>query len=460
MAEYSLGGERVAIIIGIDNYKDKRIQTLKGAENDARELAENLEVYGKFKVRSLLLGPNATSVNIRKSISDIFYKNNLCNLVLFYFSGHGLEDGYGNIYIAPYDILKDEPFVCGIRIRDLTEVFSNYFNVYRPLRNICILTILDHCYSGVATKGIEPITATDTDYKKYLEDLSTEGVIAEGVIVLASSGEDQESREIDNCEHGKEKGPHTHGIFTFHLIEGLEGKASDEKGIIRFDNLHNYVEKKMQSHEKQKTKFYVEGGNQIRNVIIAVAQNKYKQKRDEIIKDAQQLLTIDHINPVIQAALKISELVPLEPHSSDPIVKEMIDKINKYLQRYKYKDRIDESNTEDTNTITITSWLDKYKNILLPLIEKRFPKVYIKLFYLEDILSYNKIIEANKINRDMLEAIIDAIDNPPGIDIFKRRMSNILYAPKLESASTGQLSTAIDKDKDPSTNYQFQSPAP
>ena len=44
-------GKRVAIIVGINEYEDRSIPRLMGAENDAREFSEKLKNYGNFEIR-------------------------------------------------------------------------------------------------------------------------------------------------------------------------------------------------------------------------------------------------------------------------------------------------------------------------------------------------------------------------------------------------------------------------
>ena len=56
------------------------------------------------------------------------------------------------------------------------------------------------------------------------------------------------SRERNNCTHSENDSPHTHGAFSYHLIEGLDGKAADpDTGIISIDSLKRYIENQMLS---------------------------------------------------------------------------------------------------------------------------------------------------------------------------------------------------------------------
>ncbi len=125
-------GKRRAVIVGINEYKDHNIPKLDGAENDAREIYERLKdpSIGNFEVSHdhYLTGKYATCELIRKAIADIFWKTDPLDLALFYFSGHGFVDGYGNNFIAPYDMLKDEPLVRGINIQEIKQVVSESVN--------------------------------------------------------------------------------------------------------------------------------------------------------------------------------------------------------------------------------------------------------------------------------------------------------------------------------------------
>lgn len=97
--------ERRAVVVGINKYEDPAVRPeLRGAENDAREVFARLLKFGGFdidKKKHLLLGSAATCENMRRAISDLFWKKDPCDIAVFYFSGHGFLDDYGNGYLAP-----------------------------------------------------------------------------------------------------------------------------------------------------------------------------------------------------------------------------------------------------------------------------------------------------------------------------------------------------------------------
>src|SRR5262245_31632972 len=131
-----MAGLRRAVVVGIDEYEDRpKITSLKGAVRDAEEVCKGLTEFGEFTVEKehFLCSDKAKAEAVRQAISDLFLRHEACELALFYFSGHGIEDGHGNVYLAPYDIKHDQPFVRGIRIQELKDVFLEAKNKEKAL---------------------------------------------------------------------------------------------------------------------------------------------------------------------------------------------------------------------------------------------------------------------------------------------------------------------------------------
>ena len=196
------------------------------------------------------------------------------------FSGHGFVDGYGHGYIAPFDIHKNEPLVCGIKMKELIDTVSTSFG------KRCTLTILDCCYSGLAARGSDK---KEFDQFTYINE--SELTSGEGRITFTSSSGDATSRE-DNFKHG-EGVPHSHGIFTSCLLAGLEGEGAlnDDTGIISIDKLRNYIDSQMEKKGKQKPQYSMAKGSRTDNIIIAIASDTYYKKIDRLIIEAQELFT-------------------------------------------------------------------------------------------------------------------------------------------------------------------------
>jgi hypothetical protein len=270
---------RKAMVVGINKYlKEDKIPSLAGAENDAKELYELLknDQLGEFDIQEdhLLLGSDATCENIRQALSDLFWQDNSCELVLFFFSGHGFKDGFGNGYIAPYNIDLNHPFVNGINISDLKNI------IFSSPNKQSVIIILDCCYSGIATRHNKAIEINARDTIMGLDDKEKDKKW-QGKYILASSEEDKKSREREFAHEAKEE-PHFHGVLSYFLIEGLKGLAAEEAGIVSFGNLRKYVEENINTGtDSQKVRFFAAESSLLDKIRMAWDSGKIRDKIEE-----------------------------------------------------------------------------------------------------------------------------------------------------------------------------------
>ena len=139
---------RRALIVGINDYPEV---PLYSCVNDAKKmcdiLSRNEDGSPNFECRTLLAPSGEVTRHVlRENIKELFYHE--AEVSLFYFSGHGAVDGYGNGYIMPVDMIYKHPFACGINMKELQEVICKFHKREKPVE-----MILDCCYSGIATKG-------------------------------------------------------------------------------------------------------------------------------------------------------------------------------------------------------------------------------------------------------------------------------------------------------------------
>jgi len=303
-----LTGRRRAIVIGINQYEDKNIPELSGAENDAQEVYQRLTDpnVGNFEVLNehFLIGPRAKFKDIRKAVSDVFWRADPCDLALFYFSGHGFVDSYGNGYIGPYDIRKDEPFVCGANMNEIRTVVSRS-------KNPCVIMILDSCYSGIATKGDKSAPDYAAQFDANLKELS-----GEGRFVFASSAADQVSRERD-LRHHPDDAPHSHGSFTFHLLNALDGSASDPHGIISLSDLQIYLDAQFQGQDRQKPKFHFAEASGLAAIKLALAADKYNQIIENKIREAERSAHQMDLSSLIYSTKLVTEVLTISPKHAE-----------------------------------------------------------------------------------------------------------------------------------------------
>jgi hypothetical protein len=176
----------------------------------------------------------ATSENIRSAISDLFWRSEEKEAIgLFYFAGHGAHDHLDNGYLLPHDADIDAPFVKGISLQDLKNLF-----LASRISTTAIM-ILDCCYSGIATRARSG--PDKRDLIKRFDDVVGPQSTGSGRFVLASAGADEKAREGEAIHADGDK--HVHGKYSFHLIEALRGVAGGDSGQVSLGEVIRHIGK-------------------------------------------------------------------------------------------------------------------------------------------------------------------------------------------------------------------------
>jgi hypothetical protein len=217
--------KRFALIIASSQYADPDLQKLIAPAQDAEALANILKDpnIGSFDVKTLLDEP---SYKVNEEIQAFFSDRGREDLLLLYFSCHGIKDEEGQLYFATSNTSR--------KLLDATAISANFVNrmMFRS-RSRRQLLLLDCCYSGAFAKGL----VSRADKKIHTGDYFEEG---RGRIVLTASDSMQYSFEADTLNvEVKDPG----SIFTRAIIEGLNtGKADlDKDGRISYDELYDYT---------------------------------------------------------------------------------------------------------------------------------------------------------------------------------------------------------------------------
>ena len=94
----ALAGEKVALVIGISEYKS--VPALKNTVNDANALSAVLDDIG-FDVTTLI---NASGSDMRTALDTFAFDSETADLALIYFAGHGVEV-QGENFLIPADAM-------------------------------------------------------------------------------------------------------------------------------------------------------------------------------------------------------------------------------------------------------------------------------------------------------------------------------------------------------------------
>src|SRR5215211_8747812 len=137
---------KFALIIGNNKYDDAKLAQLKTPAADSKALANILkdQTIGSFdEVASLI---NQTEAQARRSISAFLANKKPDDLVLLYFSGHGVLDDRGRLYLAFKDTQID--------LLKATSIPSSFLaDEMDSCRSKRQILILDCCHSGAFARG-------------------------------------------------------------------------------------------------------------------------------------------------------------------------------------------------------------------------------------------------------------------------------------------------------------------
>ncbi|MBU6186157.1 MAG: SUMF1/EgtB/PvdO family nonheme iron enzyme, partial [Cyanobacteria bacterium REEB444] len=219
---------KFALLIGVSEY-EPGLNPLPAAVKDLDAMREVLlhPDMGGFAESDVELLKNPVRQAMEERIETLFANRNKDDLVLLFFSGHGIKDDAGRLYLAssttrktPQGDLMRSSAVSAIHVHE-------NMNRSRSKRQV---VILDSCFSGAFAEGL---SAKDDGTVDILTQLG-----GEGRAILTSSSSTQYSFE----QEGEEL-----SLYTRFLIEGIKTGAADQDGddVVSIDELHKYVSQKV-----------------------------------------------------------------------------------------------------------------------------------------------------------------------------------------------------------------------
>lgn len=213
---------RKALVIASYEYEDQSLRRLAAPPRDAENFSRVLSYpdIGGFEVKTLLGDP---SYKVNQEIEAMFANRKSDDVVLLYFSGHGIKDDDGMLYFATIDTNRKM-----LRSTAIQALFVN--DVMRHSRSRRQILILDCCYSGAFARGLVAKADRAIGTKERLA--------GRGRVVLTASDSLQYAFEGDEIV-----GEGACSIFTGALVEGLSSGDADlnQDGNITFDELYEYV---------------------------------------------------------------------------------------------------------------------------------------------------------------------------------------------------------------------------
>ncbi|MCG6136805.1 MAG: caspase family protein [Nostoc sp. LLA-1] len=219
---------KIALLIGVSEYEPE-LNPLPAAVKDVKAMQRVLqdpEIGGFDEIKTLT---NPDLQEMQRAIETLFSTGrSKDDLLLLFFSGHGIKDDTNKLFFATRITGKNDK---GELLRSTAVPAQFVHDVMNNSRAKRQAVILDCCFSGAFDPSLQAKDDGSFDLQGQLG--------AEGRVVLASSSSTQYSFE--------QKGEDL-SIYTRYLVEGIETGAGDHNkdGQVSILELHEYATRKVQ----------------------------------------------------------------------------------------------------------------------------------------------------------------------------------------------------------------------
>jgi len=222
------------VAVGINKHKNCNYE-LDYCVPDAQAIIAVLSERGKSIFRNInqrnVFDDQATKAGIESALSHVAKDARPEDAFVFYYSGHGVinevdENKPADFYLVPYDVT--ELYGDDIILDDKGFSATLLRDICQRIKSTKQLLIIDSCQSG---KIVETFTMRGISEEKAIAHLARSA----GITVISATQSEQYALEYKEISHG---------IFTYALLQGLEGKAdgSPKDNIITVSELSGYVQ--------------------------------------------------------------------------------------------------------------------------------------------------------------------------------------------------------------------------
>lgn len=261
--------KKYAIIIAVEEYQDRKISSVKYAENDAHGFSAAIEQHGFLKSNIILLtNEKATKTRIESTIRTTLKLLGKDDQLFVFYAGHGFSDA-GKNFITCNDTVYTDLSSTSISLQSI-------FSEVRKSKSQRVIFFLDSCHSGLeideSMRGLLS-EMTDEEFENFCNESKYHAVFA-------------------SCEHDESSFSSSmlnHGIWTYHIIEALNGnnkRALERKVYLTTSSLQNFLSKEVpitlqNTFTIRKTQTPRLWGNLSREFIIADFKEIFNQRKAE-----------------------------------------------------------------------------------------------------------------------------------------------------------------------------------
>lgn len=224
-----MSGRRLALVIANGEYDHDGLERLTSTTADAAALVEVLgdPAIAGFEVEVLR---DAAAHEVLGAIEDRLSDAHPDDLVVLHFSGHGLKDEAGALFLAARNTRPDRLGSTAVA----ADFVQRAMNTCRARR---LVLLLDCCYGGAFGRGVRVRASGSANVLDAFPAERIGGGRGRAVISAASSMEFAfEGTRLSDSRQSP-------SVFTDALVGGLRSGAADldGDGLITLDELYHYV---------------------------------------------------------------------------------------------------------------------------------------------------------------------------------------------------------------------------
>ena len=219
--------------VGVSNYQSGDLEPLNYAAKDAQDFINtvtngNNDMYSGVST-TILVNEKATRNEVLRSLRNLVANVGQDDVVMMFFSGHGIKDGEETFYMT-YDSSAQDCFT-GVNFSDIRTQIKKLTEE----KKCHVLLFIDSCHAG-SMYGMKGSTMAFS-------------MKVPGLIGFYSSTSGQRSAELDRLKNG---------AFTHAIIQAFKGGAKNKDGEITIQELEAFVRTKVKEYTNNRQEPIIE----------------------------------------------------------------------------------------------------------------------------------------------------------------------------------------------------------
>lgn len=281
VAEVAQADAKYALLIGINRYSQTDdFSPLSFAVNDANQLAGALKELG-YRVTVMTSEEKGdsqpTRTNVVREFKRLADRVTVNDTFLFFFAGHGFSRPGKGSYLATMDTELSDPEGTSIPVELLGTLAGAI-----QCRQAAL--VFDACRNAVPGTRQARSGALPQGLASDIQDLAKK---ERGMAILFGCRAGQFSMETAERQQG---------LFSYHLVLGLKGKAANPRGEVALATLMDYAQSGVESLSDHKQQPWLDfnGARMILGVRARENREPTPARSDDPIPDSELLINLKH----------------------------------------------------------------------------------------------------------------------------------------------------------------------